>query len=261
MEDIVLTPREPKILFIDIETSPIVAYTWGPKWETNIIDFLSQSQILCFSAKWYNGKQITKGLADYKGYKNNEINDKLLMEEIHSLLDAADIVVTQNGVSFDHKVINARFLVHGLAPPSPYKMVDTKIEAKKYLRLPSYSLDDMGKYFGLGEKIHHDGFELWKKCMAGEKTAWRLMKRYNAQDVLLTEKVYVKIRPFMKTHPNFSILNDKNNCPKCGSSKVQSRGYAFNSYTMYKRAQCQSCGGWFRYGKTLVKLDHKRTNV
>jgi len=250
-----------KTLFLDIETSPIVAYTWGPKWETNIIDFLAHSQILCFSAKWLDGKQITKGLMDYKGYKKNIVDDKEIIKDIHKLLDEADVICTQNGISFDHKVINARFIQHGLAPPSPYKMVDTKVEAKKYLHLPSYGLDDMGKYFGLGEKLSHEGFDLWKKCMAGDKRAWRRMKTYNANDTLLTEQVYLKLRPFMKSHPNFSILTEKTTCPKCGSDKVHSRGFAMNSSTMYQRAQCQSCGGWFRYGKAVLKLSNKRMNV
>lgn len=252
---------EPKIVILDIETSPITAYTWGPKWETNIIDFIAQSQILSFSAKWLNAKQITRGLNDYKGYKSGVVDDKALVEELHQLLDKADVVVTQNGISFDHKVINSRFIAHGLTPPSPYKMVDTKIEAKRYVRLPSYGLDDMGEYFGIGRKVSHEGFDLWKKCIAGDRHAWRLMKKYNAQDVVLTEKLYLKLRPFMRTHPNFSVMNDKNNCPKCGSDKIQSRGYAMNSTTMYKRAQCLGCGGWFRFGKNVTKLVNKRTNI
>jgi DNA polymerase elongation subunit (family B) len=253
--------NEPKILFIDIETSPIVAYTWGPKWETNIIEFIDQSQILSFSAKWFGGKQITKGLIDYKNYKQNTINDVEIVKEIHSLLDEADVVVTQNGVSFDHKVINARLIKHGLMPPSPYKMVDTKVEAKRYLRLPSYALDDMGKYFDVGQKLSHEGFGLWKKCMEGDKASWNLMKKYNAQDVLLTEKVYLKIRPFMRTHPNFSTYNDKNNCPKCGSNKVQSRGYSVNTTAMFQRAQCMNCGGWFRFGKRVLNINNTVRNI
>ncbi len=252
---------EPKVLFIDIETSPIIGYTWGPKWEANIIEFLEHSQILCFSAKWLGGTQITKGQIDYSGYRSNVLNDKKILNEIHTLLDEADIVVTQNGIVFDTKVINARFIKHGISPPSPYKMVDTKIEAKRYLRLPSYSLDEMCKYFGLGKKIEHDGFELWKSCMAGNSSSWTTMKRYNAHDVRLTEALYKKIRPFMKTHPNFTILNDKNNCPKCGSTKVQARGYAVTSSMKYRKAQCTNCGGWFRFGKSVLKLKNTRTNI
>ena len=253
--------NKPKLLVIDIETSPIVAYTWGPKWETNIIEFIEQSQIICFSAKWIGGKQETKGLPDYSGYKAGIIDDKKIVKRIHELLDEADAVVTQNGRAFDIKVINSRFIKHGLQPPSPYKIIDTLSEAKRYLRLPSYKLNDMGEYFGIGSKLAHEGFDLWKKCIAGVKASWTKMKRYNAQDVVLTEKLYNKIRPFMRTHPNFSVLADKHACPKCGSENVISQGFSANSTTLYRRAQCKDCGGWFRYGKSVIKLQNKRMNV
>jgi hypothetical protein len=256
--------NEPKILFLDIETSPIVAYTWGPKWETNLIECLEQSQILCYSAKWLNGKQVTKGLIDYTGYKKNVIDDKKMVLDIYNLLDKADIVVTQNGIAFDHKVINARLLKHKLSPPSPYKMIDTRIEAKRYLKLPSYSLDDMGKYFDIGKKVSHEGFELWKNCILGDKKAWNLMKKYNAKDVLLAEQLYLKIRPFIKTHPNLNSYTDKGKCPKCGSENVHANGYIVNSSAKYHRAHCQSCGGWFRFGKPIKNTrpkDRQGTNA
>jgi hypothetical protein len=119
----------------------------------------------------------------------------------------------------------------------------------------------MCKYFGIAGKVQHDGFSLWKRCIAGNKTAWATMKRYNKNDTGITEELYLKLRPFMRTHPNFGTFKDKLSCPKCGSEKVHSRGYARNSTTIYKRAQCQSCSGWFRYGKNVVKLKNKRMNV
>jgi DNA polymerase elongation subunit (family B) len=256
LERMIEKESEVKILTIDIETSPIEAYTWGPKWETNLIEITKQSNIICYSAKWLKGTQETKALVDYKGYKKNKVDDSKLVKNIHKLLDEADIVVTQNGVDFDIKVMNARFLNNGLAPPSPYKVIDTKREAKKYLRLPSYSLDDMGEYFGLGRKMEHEGFNLWKKCMAGDKSAWERMKKYNAQDVRLTENVYLKLRPFMKTHPNlltFDVQEDKSNCPKCESPNVHSRGFLITTTSKYHRAQCRDCGGWYRYGKNEYK--------
>jgi DNA polymerase elongation subunit (family B) len=263
LENMIRKEEVPRILVIDIETSPIIAYTWGPKWETNLIEVVQQGKIICYSAKWLNGNQVTKALPDYKGYRNGKVDDSRIIQDIHKLLDASDIVVTQNGVDFDTKYINARFVEHGLPPPSPYKNVDTKREAKKYLRMPSYSLDDMGKFFGLGEKLPHEGWTLWKKCMAGDPKAWNKMKQYNAQDVKLTEKVYLKLRPYMKTHPNVITYNSTTkaeikemstgDCPKCGSEHTQARGYAVNATTTYGRAQCQDCGGWYRYGKALRK--------
>lgn len=241
-----MTDTKPKILFIDLETTPIEAYTWGPKWETNLIEFTEHSRILSYSAKWLDGVHITKGWLDYKGYKPGALDDKAIVMDLWSLLDKADIVVAQNGNSFDLKIMNARFAFHKLTPPSPYKSLDTKLEARKYLRLPSNSLDDICDYFGIGRKLHHEGFPLWKACMAGDKAAWGRMKKYNKWDVVLLEKVYLLLLPWMKNHPNVGMYIGKLVCPKCGSGKMQSRGVSVNQTTSYKRVQCQDCGGWSR---------------
>lgn len=239
----------PKILTIDIETSPILNWSWGPKYETNIIKIVKESKILSFSAKWLHGKQITKGLPDYKGYKKGTFNidDKEIIKDIWNLLDESDIVVTQNGRAFDTKTINSRIIFHKLSPPSPYKIVDTRTVAKGNLRLASYSLDDMCSYYGIGKKSEHEGFALWEKCMEGDMDAWKRMLKYNAHDVLLTEELYLKLRPWMASHPNLGIFNGKLSCTKCGSTKIQSRGFTITRTKKYKRAQCQSCGGWLRY--------------
>lgn len=247
-----------RILTIDIETSPIVAYTWGPKYETNLIEVLDQGQIISFSAKWLDGKQVTMALPDYKGYRPNKLDDKRIVKDIHKLLDAADIVVTQNGIDFDIRYINSRFLNYGISPPSPYKQVDTKKEARKITKMPSHSLDDMGKYFKLGHKLEHEGFDLWKKCIAGDKQAWDKMKKYNAQDVRLTEQIYLKLRPFMKSHPNVSLYSELTACPKCDSENVHKQGYHVLTSGRYQKYQCQDCGSWYKAGKP-EPLANKRT--
>lgn len=240
------TKKSAEILSIDIETSPIVAYTWGPKWETSLIEFLQHTQVLSYSAKHYEGRQITRGQDDTKGYKPGKLDDKRLVKEIHELLSDADVVVAHNGKSFDIKILNARFLAHDLPPPEPYKVVDTKLEAKKYLRLPSNKLDDIGSYFGLGRKMVHTGFELWKGCMAGDPKSWKEMKRYNAQDVVLLEKIYTKLRPFMTNHPNQGSYVEGVCCPNCASDSLQKRGVSRTVNHSYQRYNCSDCGTWSR---------------
>ena len=71
---------KPKILLLDIETSPNVAYVWG-KWEQNVIDYVKEWNIICFSAKWLDGKHITKSSADYKGYKIGANDEEIVKEE------------------------------------------------------------------------------------------------------------------------------------------------------------------------------------
>lgn len=246
---------EPKILTYDLESFPAVGYFWNRKWETNIIETLEQSPILSFSAKWLNGKQITRGLPDYKGYKSGSKDDSKLVRDVWSLFDEADIVIMQNGQAYDYKMTNSRFLYHGLTPPSPYKIIDTKTVAKKYLKLPSYALDDMCDYYGIGRKQEHEGFALWTKCLNGDKKAWARMKRYNAHDVIITEKLYKKLLPFISNHPPLGMfMNSGEVCPNCGSNKLQSRGFAVNKTTKYRRVHCQNCGSWSRATKNIQEV-------
>jgi len=248
--------REPRILTIDIENTPLIGYSWK-KWDTNLIEIIDQSKILSYSVKWLKGKQTTKGLPDYKGYKKGSLDDEALIRDVYDFIDEADIIVGQNSINFDMKKLNARFLHYGLPPPSPYKQVDTLREARKLMNLPSYKLDELGDYLGLGNKLKHEGFALWTKCMTGDEKAWKKMLRYNAQDVRLTEKLYLRLRPYMKTHPNVGEHMEACVCPKCGGEDLQMRGYARTTANVYHRFQCNGCGGW---GRSSVS-DHKyKTN-
>lgn len=258
LEEMINETQEAKILTIDIETSPNRGTFWGNAYETSIIEIEEFGKIIGFSAKWLNGPQLTRGLIDYRGYKPNKLNDKNILRDIHKLLDEADIVVGQNSVAFDIKYINQRFLLADMKPPSPYKQVDTKNEARKIMRLPSNKLDNLGKFFDIGHKLEHEGYDLWKKCIAGDKKAWETMKKYNAQDVLLTEKVYLKLRPFMKSHPNVSLYSEKESCTKCDSDHVQKRGYYTLTSGKYQRYQCIDCGSWYRAGRP-EKLSNQKT--
>lgn len=240
--------NKPKIVTLDLEVSPHEGYYWGKKWETDIVSPKGFGKILCFGAKWLKEKVFVKGLIDYRN--DQEVR---LIRELRELLDEADIVIGQNLKDFDLKWCNTMFLKFGLSPPSPYKVVDTKTEAKKYLKLPSYSLDDMVNYFSLGRKKSTKGFEMWEGCLNGNKSDWRTMKTYCAHDVVLTEKLYLKLLPLI-SHPNLGMFYGKVVCPRCGSKHFQSRGYDRTSSGTYKRLQCQSCNGWTRSPEKIEKL-------
>lgn len=235
------------VLF-DIETTPLLSWNWG-KYDQNAIAIKEHSHLLSFSAKKLGGKQITKGLIDYKGYRKDLNDDFRLTSEIWAIFNEADIIIAHNGRAFDTKKVNARFSFHHLPPPSPYKVVDTKEMAKRSFNFTSNSLNDIADYLGIGRKLETGGFELWKECMAGNGRAWREMKTYNAYDVILLEKVYLRLLPFMQSHPNLSSIVEGLVCPKCGSGNLQSRGEARTISQVYGRFQCLNCGGWGRYPK------------
>jgi len=227
------------MLFLDIETSPLVSYTWG-RWEQNVIDVKEHSYLLSFAWKWNDGPVK---VATIKGK-----DDKSLVLAVWALLDEADVVVAHNGDAFDLPKITARFSYYKLSPPAPYKTIDTKKIAKRYFAFDSNSADNLGEFLGVGRKMHHEGFPLWLKCMARDEVALKKMAAYNKQDVVLLHKIYQRLLPYAKSHTNISV---ENSCPKCGSSHIQSRGTERTAHSEYPRFQCQDCGGWGRGVKRI----------
>jgi len=250
--------NEPKILLFDIENSPSSAFIWGLYQEVLSQDMLSENwYMLCWSAKWLGEKEIyTSALPDFKSYyKKHPEDDKLILQKLWKLLDEADIVIAHNGRQFDVRKSNARFIINNMPPPSPYKVIDTLLEARKHFFFTSNKLNDLGKYLGVGQKVETGGFKLWKQCMAGDLVAWEKMVRYCKNDIILLEKIYLKIRPFMSTHPNLNIYTNNSDpkCPKCSSSHIKREGFSYTDICKYQRYSCKDCNGWFRGRENLNK--------
>lgn len=247
----------PKVLIYDIESSPIISYNWGI-YEQNAIEVIEDWQILCFAYKWLGEKKVyVVSQDDFKGYKPGVNNDLNVVRALHALFDEADVVIAHNAVAFDNKKSHARMITHGMKPPSPYKTIDTLKIARKYAGFTSNKLDDIGQKLGQGKKLETGGFKIWKGCLLGDSRSWSIMKKYNKQDVILLEKVYLKLRPWIDNHPG---MNLQESCPKCGKGPLQRRGTPKSVKTgTYQRYQCQSCGGWCT-DRNLIKSGVKYVN-
>lgn len=243
--------KSPRVLYLDIETSPIVGMTWQA-YEANLNYIISPTKIISVGHKWTDEKRTTvRALPDFKGYKANKLDDLALCEHLWVLLDEADVVIAHNGDGFDIKKANARFIANEMTAPSTYKTVDTLKVAKKYFYFDKNNLDELGKLLDEGQKMNTGGFELWLKCMAGDMIAWKLMKQYNSQDVDLLEKVYLRLRPYIENHPNLNMVvegaggKDKvPHCPACRSTNLQKRGFTITHTGHKQRYQCTDCGSW-----------------
>jgi uncharacterized protein YprB with RNaseH-like and TPR domain len=165
-----------------------------------------------------------------------------MLGHVHKLLDQADIVVHYNGQSFDIPTLNKEFVTHGFTPPSTYKQVDLLKVVREQFRFPSNKLDFVLSALKLGQKVRHPGFEMWVKCMAGDIKSWEQMERYNKHDVRVLERLYHRLLPWIKGHPNIGAYEDAAVCPHCGSHKIHQRGYTVTRNMKYPRFQCQSCG-------------------
>jgi len=232
-----------KILFLDIETAPNLAHIWG-LWKQNvgINQLMDSSYTMCWAAKW-------QGESKVRFASVQETSSELMLKEIHTLLDETDAVCHYNGTKFDIPTLNKEFLLHGFLPPSPYKQIDLLKTARSRFRFPSNKLDYVSQQLGLSGKVHHEGHELWVKCMAGDPAAWKKMKTYNKRDVTLLEEVYDKLLPWVKGHPNQALYNEEAGeitCPHCNSSDIQRRGFAYLTSGKYQRFVCNKCGVWTR---------------
>ena len=231
-----------KTLLLDIETLPCLGFFWDRPWETSIIHVVKQWQILSFSAKWLGGSQET-----HIYHKT----DKFLLKKIWKLLDEAEIVIYHNGDSFDRKKINARFLYWQLPPPSPYRTIDTLKISRSQFGLISHKQDDIGEYAGTGRKIKVDK-QLWLDCIEGKRL--KEMKRYNAQDVVLLEKNYLRFRPWIKNHPVLGVYLNHTACPRCTSRSVKREGFRYTNTGKYQQISCKNCYGWSQVGPNLLEI-------
>lgn len=229
-----------KVLFIDIETSPLVAYTWG-MWDQNVglNQLIEPTRMLCFAAKWLGEKQTLFASEHGDGRQT-------MVQIAHDLLDQADVVVHFNGQKFDIPHLNREFIEAGLTPPAPYVQVDLLLAARKRFKFPSNKLQYITTALGMEGKAEHEGFDLWKKCLAGDAHAWKRMEKYNRQDVKVTEALYNRLLPWLPSHPSRRLYDGISGCPTCGSAHLQRRGFAYTKLSEFQRFQCQDCGSYFR---------------
>ena len=253
----------PRVLIIDIETAPLLGYVWD-LWEQNVAlnQIHTDWHVLSWAAKWLGSPASEVMYRSQRGKRNIE-DDRAILKEIWKLLDEADIVISQNGKSFDQKKLQARFVLLGMQPPSSYKHIDTKLLAQKHFRFSSNKLEYMtDKLCKKYKKLKHGkfpGFELWKECLAGNPEAWDEMEKYNKYDILSLEELFSVIQSW-DDQINFSLYYDDpetHRC-KCGSEDFKKQGWHYTSIGKFQRYRCLECGAETRDRTNVIPLDTRR---
>lgn len=241
-----------KILHLDIETSPNLAWVWS-LWKQNVAinQIKHPGEVLCWAAKWHGDKH---SMFD---------RGKDRIRSVWSLLDEADAVVHFNGTDFDVPHLNREFVRIGMKPPSPFKEIDLLKVIRKRFSFPSNKLEYVAGALGIGQKVKHTGFELWIDCMKDDPKAWKLMEKYNRGDVLLTERLYMKLLPWIQSHPNVGLHNDsdKMSCTNCGGDSIRREGWVYTKTQRYQRFQCKGCGTWLRSRSTDLPIAKRKITL
>lgn len=232
-----------RVITLDIETAPQTAHVWG-LWQQNVglPQLLESGYVMCFAAKYEDEDRVRfhKGIA--------------VPRAAQRLLNDADVVVHYNGTRFDIPHLQTEMVRAGVTPPSPYAQIDLCNVVKQRFRFPSNKLEYVAsELLGTG-KASTGGHATWIKCMAGDKDAWARMRGYNEQDVLLTERLYQHLKPWIRL-PNPALYGGSEpgqvTCPGCGSNDMRKRGLAYTALQSYQRYQCNRCDRWAR-GKQKV---------
>lgn len=226
-----------KILVLDIETKPASAFVWRAYGEQNIgvEQIIDVGGVICVGAKWLGEKETFL----YSDWEHGHLE---MLIEVHAMMSYADAVVTYNGDRFDLNKLQGEFLLNGLGPTPPVTSIDV-IKSVRRLGYFMNKLAFIGPLLLGDDKLKHEGFSLWTKVMAGDKKAEKKMAKYCIQDVKLLEKLYLKVRPFVRNHPHMGRTG-ANQCGACGSHDVQSRGTRRTRAYKIQRLHCQDCGAW-----------------
>ena len=237
----------PKILILDIETTPMGVWTWslGKQYVGHHAIMKDKNgkmmdwNLLSWSAKWlYDDKVLSDVLTPREARARN---DKRIMKSVWKLLNETDVVIAHNGDRFDLRKINARFIANHIKAPLPFKTIDTLKQARKEFAFSSHKQDFITKFLKLEEKLDTD-FQLWIDCMSGNEKALKRMEEYNRTDVVGLEDMYLRLRPYMRSHPNMAVMVDDDCCTVCGSDKLKaSKKFYYTGSSKFRLYNCQSC--------------------
>jgi len=211
-----------KIMVYDIETSRATfKLFWTGKQYVSIKDMVEEPKIISICWKWLGDDEIFSLTWD-KNHCDKDMLSAFILE-----YNRADMVIGQNNDKFDNRWVNARIAKHKLKVNTLVKSFDIMKQSKKYFRLPSYSMAFMCKYFGVEQKLEHEGKKMWDKIESGtlEEQEEYLSKMviYNEGDIVSTEALYFRLRGYFGHKMHFGAFNGqpKWTSPSNGSYNVE----------------------------------------
>ena len=252
----------PKVLLLDIETAPILLYSWGLfKPHLTHDNIVRDWFMLSWAAKWLHRPDVFSDVVTTSEAMLG--NDKRICESVFKLMEEAEVIIAHNGKRFDIRKIQARFLIHGIPRPSPFQVIDTLLESRKNFAHSSHRLDYLGQILVRREKLETD-YKLWKKCLQGCQESLNYMDEYCRNDIFLLEDVYMEIRGWIKSHPNMNLYveTDVPVCPTCASDKLDYCGEYVTMAGAFRSFRCGTCGSIGRERKSsLTPKDRDRLRL
>lgn len=228
-----------KRLFFDIETTPIIAYTWRIGYNISLPfeNIIEDWKIICISYKWENENEV-------HNLRWDNGDDKQLLIDFLKVAKLADEMIAHNGDRFDIKKIRTRCIYHRIPMFPKYRTLDTLKKSRGNFAFNSNKLDYIAQYLNVGKKQEHEGFDLWIKCMKGDEQAIFDMVSYCNQDVIILEDVYHALQHYIKPNTHAGVINGeyKYSCPICAEKEIELvKSDVTQKGTISRVVKCTSC--------------------
>lgn len=251
-----------KRLFYDLETSPNIGYFWRAGYKLNVgtHEIIQERRIICISWKWEEEDKVHNLTWD-----ENQC-DKQMLVDFMKVANQADEIIAHNGDRFDIKWLRTRCIFHRIPMFPHYRSLDTLKKAKAHFNFQSNRLDYIARFLGVGAKVEHEGWAMWKKCMEGNKQALKDMVHYCDGDIVVLEDVFTVMQNYIKHNTHAGTLNKgyKFSCPTCGSEDVKHLKNNFTALgTIKRQMQCNTCDYGYETSNSAYKifLEHNLNKI
>lgn len=167
-----------------------------------------------------------------------------MLRRMWDAYDQADVVYGHNVDRFDTKNLNAEWLVLGLSPPSPFKILDTLKEARKTFGFESNTLASLTERLDVETKTDKYSIEVARDACAGHKPSQRRIKAYNVGDRVASEAFVNRLRGWIPSHPHDLVgrIDDRPTCNQCWGDNLEPNGIKLAQQITYKLYRCRDCG-------------------
>ena len=222
----------PRILMWDIEAEDLKA-DWG--------------EMICYAIKPLGEEPYAVSTLDFRKRRRTYLDwDKEVVRQAVKDLSEADAVVTWYGWRSDRRFLNARCAYYGFDPiPPSLPHIDCWRTAKDHMGLSSNRLNNVQDFFKLATEKTPLEKDTWRKARRGHRDSSKYVVDHCLADVIVLEEAYLKLRPYMPTHPNVNLMiGSRHSCPKCGAGQeyVGTAGVHYATTRCYIRVRCSSCG-------------------
>jgi DNA polymerase elongation subunit (family B) len=228
--------KNQKVLLFDIETKPVKFWGWGVGKQYVTHDRIVNGErfdIICIAYKWIGEKETH--CLDWGANQNSA----KMIEQFSKQVEQADLVIGHNGDRFDIKHVNTQRLMHGQKPIKWPTSEDTLKQLRANFAFACYKLDYITKTL-FGEGKSPMAMDDWiniveKKC----KKSLHKMIEYNKRDVVLLERTFIKLAPYIK--PKINKSHGTIACPRCNSFDIIKYGHRYTMTGKKQVYQCRSC--------------------